>query len=109
MANFDNERLIMEIHMKPSIWDISSKEYKERDRKIQDWLAVAVTLNDNWDIISETEKDDFDAKQAVTFYLLHSLFVPTSKKSLWMIKERKILLNFRSKIHKILFWYFVIL
>lgn len=59
MANFDNERLIMEIHLKPSIWDISSEEYKDRDKKLQDWQDVAVALNGNWDILSKSEKDDF--------------------------------------------------
>jgi len=59
MANFDNERLIMEIHLKPSIWEISSEEYKERDKKLQDRQDVAIALNGNWDILSKTEKDDF--------------------------------------------------
>jgi len=59
MANFDNERLIMEIHLKPSIWDTSSEEYKNRDKKLQDWQDVAAASNGNWDTLSKTQKDEF--------------------------------------------------
>ncbi|KAL4098356.1 hypothetical protein QTP88_022985 [Uroleucon formosanum] len=40
-------------------FQVSSQEYKERDRKLQDWQDVAVALNDNWNIPSKTQKDDF--------------------------------------------------
>jgi len=41
-----HERLIAEIQNRPCIWDTSSQEYKYRDKK-QDWVAVAVNINEN--------------------------------------------------------------
>lgn len=49
----------MEIHLKPSIWDTSSEEYKNRDKKLQDWQDVAAASNGNWDTLSKTQKDEF--------------------------------------------------
>lgn len=45
--------------MKPCIWDISSDDYKNRDKKIQDWLEVAAAVSENWDELNQKEKYDF--------------------------------------------------
>jgi len=55
----DCERLIVEIQNKPCIWDTSSQEYKDRDKKQQDWVTVAVSMNENWTGLNQKEKDDY--------------------------------------------------
>ncbi|KAF0713366.1 MADF domain-containing protein, partial [Aphis craccivora] len=44
----DCERLIAEIQNRPCIWDLSSEEYRFRDKKTQEWIAVAESINENW-------------------------------------------------------------
>jgi len=53
----DCERLISEIQNRPCIWDTSSQEYKNRDQKQQDWVTVAVSMNENWTGLNHKEKD----------------------------------------------------
>lgn len=43
--NFDSERFILEVHDRPAIWDISCKEYSDRDLKKKCWLELVNTFN----------------------------------------------------------------
>lgn len=57
--SIDNERLITEIQMKPCIWDTSCNDYKNRDKKNEEWNEVAVALDSNWKELSNPQKDEF--------------------------------------------------
>lgn len=53
---FDTETFIVLVQEKQSIWNISCKEYSNRDIKMKDWNEVCKEMKDNWDTLSTEEK-----------------------------------------------------
>lgn len=55
----DCESIIAKIQNRPCIWDTSSEDYRLRDKKTQEWIAVAESINENWTGLNQKEKDDY--------------------------------------------------
>lgn len=56
---YSTEKLISEVQNYPCLWDMSSKEYSDKDLKKTCWMKVAeVVYSTNWNNFSSTEKQE---------------------------------------------------
>lgn len=56
---FDTEKLIVKIKNYPCLWDVSSKEYKDKDLKRLTWRKVTeYVYKETWSNLTENEKQD---------------------------------------------------
>lgn len=66
---FDTKKFIVLVQEKPSLWNICSKEYSDREMKSSDWLEISKTMITNWDELDQNEK-----MQKVSFLNKYRLF-----------------------------------
>lgn len=58
MAAFDTERFIVEIENRPSLWNISSDDYSNRDLKKKCWEEIVDIFKDKEEMnIQEKKKE----------------------------------------------------
>ncbi|RVE51911.1 hypothetical protein evm_003377 [Chilo suppressalis] len=55
---FDTEKFIMAVQARPTLWNTDDKSYNNRRRRRHAWDEIAQEFNDNWDTLSDREKDD---------------------------------------------------
>jgi len=56
---FDNEKFIMLIESNPCLWDMTSKDYMDRNVKNTCWRNVAESMyTENWHELSDAQKDE---------------------------------------------------
>ncbi|KAF0749789.1 MADF domain-containing protein, partial [Aphis craccivora] len=56
---YSTEKLISEVQNYPCLWDMSSKEYSDKDLKKSCWRKVAeVVYSTNWNNFSSAEKEE---------------------------------------------------
>lgn len=56
MCSIDTERVVTEVRLRPPLWDLSSKLYKDRDAKIKAWTEICEVLVPNFNDSTENEK-----------------------------------------------------
>lgn len=54
---FDTEKFINEISLRPALWQMSSKEYSNRDLKCKLWIEIGQVMVYNWEQLSPEEKN----------------------------------------------------
>ncbi|CAH1976803.1 unnamed protein product [Acanthoscelides obtectus] len=54
--NIDTERLITEVRLRPSLWDLCCPLYKDRDARIKAWQEVCQELIPNFNDQPDSEK-----------------------------------------------------
>lgn len=52
----DNGRLISEVRLRPSLWDIACASYKDRDAKLKAWIGICEVVVQNYNDASAGEK-----------------------------------------------------
>jgi hypothetical protein len=55
----DTEKFIIEIEGKPSIWDITSSDYQNRDKQINDWGDICKTMCEDWESLDAERRTQF--------------------------------------------------
>ncbi|KAJ8703947.1 hypothetical protein PYW07_013241 [Mythimna separata] len=58
----DTERVIIEVHLRPCLWDKSHELYKNRDARSAAWEEILKELTPNFESLSEKEKKNADKK-----------------------------------------------
>lgn len=48
MASIDGELLISEVEKRPTLWDTSNENYKDKTKKNSTWIEVASSLLSNF-------------------------------------------------------------
>lgn len=77
----DTERVIIEVHLRPCLWDKSHELYKNRDARDAAWKEILKEIAPNFDTMSDEEKKN----EGMYFYkfcarglnLLRMTFVPS--------------------------------
>lgn len=57
MAAFDTERFIVEIENRPSLWNISSDDYSNRDLKKKCWEEIVDIFKDKEEMNIQEKKE----------------------------------------------------
>jgi len=55
---FDKDKFISCIQNNPSIWEIGSKYYMDRDIKQQSWNTIGEYMFENWSELEKREKQN---------------------------------------------------
>lgn len=67
---YSTEKLISEVQNYPCLWDMSSKEYSDKDLKKSCWRKVAeVVYSTNWNNFSSAEKEE----KGKTYVLIYNV------------------------------------
>lgn len=53
----DTECLIMEVKLRPVLWDLRDPSYKNRDEKQSAWIEVAKKLFNDFDVFTQEYKE----------------------------------------------------
>lgn len=67
---FDTEKFISCIQNNPSIWELESKNYMDRNIKEKSWNTIGEYLFENW-----TEKSNAEKKTQVSRNLVYYLII----------------------------------
>lgn len=54
---FDTELFINEVSIRPPLWNMTLKEYSDRDRKCKLWIEVGSIMVEKWAELSDQEKN----------------------------------------------------
>lgn len=54
--SFDTERVIVEVHCRPAIWNQGNELYKDRDARTAAWLEICNELFENFENYNDAEK-----------------------------------------------------
>ncbi|RVE41313.1 hypothetical protein evm_014036 [Chilo suppressalis] len=58
----DTERVIIEVHFRPALWDKQNALYKNRDARAAAWLEICQEIIPDFDSLTKAEQKDFDKK-----------------------------------------------
>lgn len=56
MNIIDTERVIIEVHSHPALWDMANDLYKDRDARQEAWLGICRQLFEDFEELSDVEK-----------------------------------------------------
>lgn len=68
MNMFDTEKFIVEIEQRPALYDVSCKEYSNKNIKAKCWVEVCEAMEEDWANLS-TELKDSKGKQRLLCFL----------------------------------------
>ncbi|KAI5725753.1 hypothetical protein M8J77_019743 [Diaphorina citri] len=57
--NIDKELLISMVEARPALWDKQSGDFKDKHLKIDCWKAVCLSLNEDFDILEEKQRQEY--------------------------------------------------
>ncbi|XP_041989211.1 uncharacterized protein LOC121740538 [Aricia agestis] len=55
---FDSEKLILQVHLRPCLWNISEKSYSDRLAKRLAWEQIAQEFNEDWSSYTTKKKNE---------------------------------------------------
>lgn len=65
---FDTDKFISCIQNSPSIWEIGSKNFMDRNVKQKSWDTIGEYMFENWSELDEPVKENKGKNAKVTFY-----------------------------------------
>lgn len=69
----DVDVFISEVSIRPPLWDISLKEYSNRDVKTKLWIEVAKIVIEKWEELTNEEKNK-EGEYILLFRILNMLY-----------------------------------
>lgn len=68
--NIDKELLISMVEARPALWDKQSGDFKDKHLKIDCWKAVCLSLNEDFDILEEKQRQEYGKLNEVFFIII---------------------------------------